>query len=134
MANPATRSYRSALSRARGLGAAKDGTAHWWAERVTSVALVPLTLWFAFAVVSLNGAGYEEVRAWLAQPWVAIGTLLLLLATFYHAALGCQVILEDYVDSYGWRIASILAVKSLCFVLGVASTFAVAKIAFTVSV
>ncbi len=124
-------SFRSPLSRARGLGSAKDGTGHWWAQRVSSIALVPLVLWFAFSVVSLSTGDYASVTAWLAKPWVAVLTILLLLATFYHAALGCQVIIEDYIAAEGWRIGALLAVQLGLFVLATAGVFAVAKIAFS---
>jgi len=123
-------SFRSPLSRARGLGSAKDGTAHWWAQRVTAVGLVPLVLWFAFSVVSLSTGDHAEVTAWLAEPWVAVLTMLLLLATFYHASLGCQVVIEDYIAHEGWRIAALVLVKLVLVALAIAGLFAVAKIAF----
>jgi len=126
----ARREYRSPLGRARGLGAAKEGVGHWWAQRVTAVALVPLVLWFAISLAGLVGASHEEVRAWLSRPFPAIASVLFLIATFYHAALGCQVILEDYVSGKAARIAAILAVNLAAFALAVAGIFAILKIAF----
>ena len=120
---------RSSLGRARGLGSAKDGVGHWWVQRLTAVALVPLTLWFAAAIICQAGAGHAEVTAWLASPFPAIAMILLSIATFYHAALGLQVVIEDYVSSEGLRLAAIVAVKLACCALGVASIFAVLKIA-----
>lgn len=129
MADPASSSFRSPLGRARGLGSAKEGTAHWWAQRVTSLALVPLTLWFVFSVVSLAGTDHATVIAWLSQPLPAIATILFLVATLWHAALGCQVILEDYVASKGLRLALITLINLLCAALTVAGVFAVLRIA-----
>ncbi len=120
---------RSSLGRARGLGSAKDGVGHWWLQRMTAVALVPLTLWFAAAIICQAGAGHAEVTAWLASPFPAIAMILLSIATFYHAALGLQVVIEDYVSSEGLRLAAIVAVKLACCALAVASIFAVLKIA-----
>ena len=120
---------RSNLGRARGLGSAKDGVGHWWVQRVTVVALIPLTLWFAAAVICQAGAGHAEVTAWLASPLPAIAMILLSVATFYHAALGLQVVIEDYVGGEGTRLAAIVAMKLVCFALAVASIFAVLKIA-----
>ncbi len=124
------KSFKSPLGRARGLGSAKDGTHHWWAQRVTSLLLAPLVLWFVIALVSMSTADYGTVTSWLAQPAVAIATVLLLVATFYHAALGCQVIMEDYIGHEGVRLAGILLVNLLCLVLGAASVFSVLKLAF----
>jgi len=121
---------RTKLSEARGLGSAKEGTHHWWVHRVTSVALIPLTLWFAFAVATMAGQSYEAVTAWLAAPVNAVLMLLFIVATFHHLHLGVQTILEDYVHIEGVKIAAILAVKLASGALGVAAAFAVLKIAF----
>src|SRR4029077_16355347 len=88
---------RSPLGRAIGLGSAKEGVNHWWAQRVTALALVPLTLWFVIAVIGLIGADRQALGAWLHNPVAAMLMILLLVATFYHAALGLQVVIEDYV-------------------------------------
>ena len=121
---------RTPLSAARGLGSAKEGVGHWWAVRVTSIALVPLTLWFILSALSLAGADHAAVVRWLGSPFVAIPMVLLIGTTFYHTALGLQVVLEDYVHDEGLKIASILAAKIICTVLAVAALFAVLKIAF----
>ncbi|MEQ8967810.1 MAG: succinate dehydrogenase, hydrophobic membrane anchor protein [Azospirillaceae bacterium] len=123
-------SLRTALGRVRGLGSAKSGTEHWWLQRLTSVALIPLTLWFAISVISLVGAPYEEVRAWLARPWSAVLMILMLVATFHHAAAGMQVIYEDYIHSHWLRLAVDLATKGLAFLLAAYGVVAVLKIAF----
>lgn len=124
-----TSGLRSPLARARGLGSAKEGTSHFIASRVTSIALVPLSLWFAFAVIGVAGAGYEAALAWAAAPINAILLILLVVTTLYHAALGCQVVIEDYVHHEMSKLAAILGVYLACAALGVAGVFAVLKIA-----
>ncbi|MFQ5959707.1 MAG: succinate dehydrogenase, hydrophobic membrane anchor protein [Alphaproteobacteria bacterium] len=121
-------SLRTPLGLARGLGSAKEGTDHWWAQKVTSVALVPLTLWFVASLVALTGAGYDEVRAWLASPVAAVLTILFLATTFYHLKLGLQVVIEDYVPIAGQRIALLIGVSFVCILLGAFTIFAVLKI------
>ncbi len=121
---------RSPLARARGLGAAGEGAAHWWAQRLTAVALVPLLLWFAASVCAMTGAGHQEVRAWIADPVVAILLILMTVAGFHHAQLGVQVVIEDYVHAEWLKIASIVMAKFAAFALGVAAVFSVARIAF----
>jgi len=125
-------SQRSPLGRARGLGSAKDGTAHWWAQRLTALALVPLTLWVVTSLVSLIGADYGAVAGWIASPVTAVLMILLLAMTFHHAQLGAQVVIEDYVHNEALKIAGIIAVKFLALVLGLASIFAVLMIALGV--
>ena len=91
--------FRTPLSHARGLGSAQEGTGHWWAQRLTAIALVPLTLWFVWSVIGLMGADYQTVHDWVAQPMNAGLLLVFIYATFYHSMLGLQVIIEDYVHS-----------------------------------
>jgi succinate dehydrogenase / fumarate reductase membrane anchor subunit len=124
-------SLKTPLGTARGLGSAKSGTHHWIMQRITAVALVPLTIWFVFSAVALAGAGHGEAIAWLAQPINAVLMLLLIIATFHHLQLGLQVVIEDYVHAEGVKIASLLAVKLAAFALAVAAGFAVLKVAFT---
>ena len=121
---------RSPLGRVRGLGSAKEGTAHWWAQRLTAVALVPLALWFAASVAAMTGAEHAAVVQWLGNPIVTIVMILLIVATFHHAQLGMQVVLEDYVHTEWLKIASIVIVKFAAVVLAVAALFSVLKIAF----
>jgi succinate dehydrogenase / fumarate reductase membrane anchor subunit len=124
-------SLKTPLGTARGLGSAKNGTHHWIMQRITAVALVPLTLWFVFSAVALAGSGYGDATAWLADPINAVLMLLLVIATFHHLQLGLQVVIEDYVHGEGVKIASLLAVKLAAFALGTAAAFAVLKVAFT---
>lgn len=123
-------SFRTPMGRARGLGSARDGAGHWWAQRLTSIALVPLTLWFVASVVSLAGASHAEVAAWLGAPVPAVLMILMIVATFHHAQLGLQVVIEDYVHSEGLKIAGIVLVKFAAAALGLVSVFAVLRIAF----
>lgn len=125
-----SKSLRTPLGRVRGLGSAKGGSHHWWLQRVTAVALIPLTLWFVASIAAMTGADYEVVRAWIANPVVAVLLVLMILATFYHLKLGVQVVLEDYVHHTGLRMVSQLAVTLACFAVGAAAAFAVLKIAF----
>ncbi|MCC7271937.1 MAG: succinate dehydrogenase, hydrophobic membrane anchor protein [Alphaproteobacteria bacterium] len=120
---------RSSLGRVRGLGSAKEGVGHWWMQRLTAVALIPLGLWFAASVIAHAGADHAAATAWLATPCTAIAMILLAVATFYHAALGLQVVIEDYVGGEWLRLALIAAVKLACVALAVAAVFAVLKIA-----
>lgn len=125
-----TGSQRSMLARVRHLGSAKDGTAHWWAQRLTAVALVPLSVWFVASMVALTGAPREDVAAWLGQPLPAILMILLIVAAFHHAQLGLHVVIEDYVHRPALRVASLMAVKFTALGLGLAAVYAVLKIAF----
>jgi len=118
---------RSELGRVRGLGSAKSGVAHWWAERVTSVALVPLTIWFICAAVSLVGASHDEVLNWVANPVTMILLICLLLATFYHMKLGLQVVVEDYVHVDSVRVVLLLLIKAVCFLAALAGIISVLK-------
>src|SRR3954452_260486 len=90
---------RSPLGRVRGLGSAKGGTHHWWLQRVTSMALLPLTIWFALSAASLAGASYLDTVAWIGRPWNAVLLLATIGLTFHHLASGLQVVLEDYANN-----------------------------------
>lgn len=111
-------------------GSARSGTGHWWAQRVTAVALVPLSLWFVASMVSLTGADHGTVTAWLARPTTAILMVLTLAVTFYHTLLGLEVVIDDYVHAPGARLPALLLVRFACVVLGLAGAFAVLRIAF----
>jgi succinate dehydrogenase / fumarate reductase membrane anchor subunit len=121
---------RSPLGRALGLGSAKEGVAHWWAQRVSAVALIPLSLWFVAALIALTGADHARLVAWLHAPFPAMVTLLLLIAVFYHMSLGIQVVIEDYVHSEWIKISALVLNKLAAFALAGAGIFAVLRIAF----
>lgn len=117
------------LGRAKGLGAAKSGVHHWWAERVTSVALIPLTLWFVFSVLSLAGHSQADIAHWVSHPVVAVLLIALVLASFHHTQLGLQVVLEDYVHVEGQRMIAILVMKAVVYLFGLAALLSVLKLA-----
>jgi succinate dehydrogenase / fumarate reductase membrane anchor subunit len=121
---------RSDLGRARGLGAAKEGVAHWWAQRVTAVALVPLSLWLAASLAMLAGADHKAAVAWIGAPVNSVLLAVTLGVTFHHTQLGLQVVIEDYVHCKAMKVASIVLVKFASVLLAAASVFAVLKIAF----
>jgi len=119
---------RSPLGRARGVGSARAGSHHWWAQRLTAIALVPLTLWFIFSVIHLSGASHQVVIDWLSSPWTLAPMLLLIVATFHHLQLGMQVVIEDYVHREATRMAGVLLVKGLSILLGLICVVSVLKI------
>jgi succinate dehydrogenase / fumarate reductase membrane anchor subunit len=122
---------RSQLGRVRGLGSARSGTAVWWAERVTSLALIPLTIWFVLTALHLAGHTRLEVAHWTANPINATLMIVMLVVTFQHTAMGLQVVIEDYIHVESTKLASLLAIKGLCALLAVASVVSVLKLAFT---
>jgi succinate dehydrogenase membrane anchor subunit len=124
---------RSPLGRAIGLGSAKEGVAHWLAQRVAAVALVPLALWFVAALIRLVGGDFDRMQNWVGRPLPAILLVLLLIATFYHAALGLQVVIEDYVHAELARIGLVILVRLACFALAVAGIVAVLGLALGVA-
>jgi succinate dehydrogenase / fumarate reductase membrane anchor subunit len=125
-------SLRSPLGHVRGLGSAKDGTAHWWAQRVTAIALVPLSIWFVAIVVRYAGAPWDVQTKWMGAPFNAALLLLLVAAVLYHAVLGMQVVIEDYVHHEGLKIASLLAMKALAWILFVMVAFSLFRLGFLV--
>lgn len=127
----AQRSLRTPLGRVRGLGSAKGGTGDWIATRVTSLALVPLTLFFVVLIVALNGRPYAEVVDTLASPLVAIVLLAMILLTTVHMRLGAQVIIEDYVHADLPKFALLIGNWLFSWAVGLTAAFAVLKIAFT---
>jgi succinate dehydrogenase / fumarate reductase membrane anchor subunit len=130
MAAMGKKSLRSDLGRVRGLGSAKDGTHHWWSQRVTAIALVPLTIWFVASIVGLAGAPLGALKEWVASPVVAVLLLALIVAVFQHARLGLQVVIEDYVHDEAAKIASLLAMNGAVLLLGGIAALSILKLAF----
>ena len=121
---------RTPLSRANHLGSAHEGTHHWWWQRMTGLALVPLLLWLVGSLVAMTAVDYVTMQAWVAQPGVTLALVALLIALFYHAQLGLQVIIEDYVHAEGLKLAALIAVRAACFLLGLLGVISVLRIAF----
>ncbi len=122
---------RTPLAQARGLGPAKSGgTSHWWAQRLTSLALVPLMLWFVFAVIGQIGADHAALVAWVSQPGTVLLLVLTIISTFYHIEQGMQVVVEDYVHGEGAKVSILILVKAFSYIGGIACLLAVLSIAF----
>ncbi|MGB1309980.1 MAG: succinate dehydrogenase, hydrophobic membrane anchor protein [Leucothrix sp.] len=120
---------RSPLSIAKGHGSAGEGTHHFWVQRVSAVALVPLILWFCFSLAMMPTATYATVVDWMQSPFNSVMLILCIFASFYHLALGLQVIIEDYVSNTNIRMFSILIMKLLSFFFAALGIFSVIKIA-----
>ncbi|MCB8873581.1 succinate dehydrogenase, hydrophobic membrane anchor protein [Acidisoma silvae] len=120
---------RTPLGRVKGLGSAKSGVHHWWAERVTSVALIPLTLWFVFSVLSMAGHPQADIVHWVSHPLVAVLLIALIVASFHHTQLGLQMVLEDYVHEEGQRLIWLMVMRAIVWLLGLAAVLSVLKLA-----
>lgn len=120
--------YRSPLAKVRGLGSAKTGTSHWWMQRVTAVALIPLSFWLITFLDLCINAPYQQTVDWLASPFNTGCIVAWILAVFYHAALGLQVVIEDYVAAEGVKIISIWVVNLAFLFLAIAALIAVLRI------
>ena len=121
-------SLRSPLSRVLGSGSAKEGTEHWWQQRVTAVALLILGLWFAIAIAGLDSFDQATVTAWVASPFNAIMLLLFGATLCWHSVLGIQVVIEDYVHGPALKIVSIVLSKFVHVFLAIAAAFAILKV------
>ena len=121
---------RTPLSRARGLGSAKEGVHHFWAQRVTAVALIPLVAWFAISLIMMSGADYAVVRAWIGSPVVMVLLTLTIVIGLHHGQLGMQVVIEDYVHNDGVKLALIVLMRFIAVLFGLAGIVAVLRIGF----
>ncbi len=122
---------RTPLSKVRGLGSAKDGTGHFWHQRLTSIANVPLLLFFIWLLVSLNGEPYQVVIERLSSPFIAVILLLVMLSGIYHMKLGMQVVIEDYVHSENTKLFLLIANIFFCIAIGALCIFSILKIGFS---
>ncbi len=123
-------SLRSALGHARGLGTAKEGAHHWWLQRLTAIALIPLSIWFVASLISLAGTSHSEFVLWLGNPLSATLMILFVGVGFHHAHLGMQVVYEDYISDHGMRTAMIILTKFACYTLAILSIVSILTIAF----
>ena len=124
--------HRTPLARARGLGSAHHGSSHWWRQRITALALLPLGIWFVLSLARLPHTDYLTVRHWFGNPVHTGLTLLFVVAALYHAALGLRVVLEDYVQTHGWRWSAIFLVQALLWLTGLAATLTLLHLLFSV--
>jgi succinate dehydrogenase / fumarate reductase, membrane anchor subunit len=120
---------RTPLARVEGLGSAKSGTHHFWMQRVTAVALVPLSIWFVASALAYVGAEQGAVAAYFAEPVNAVPMFLFILASTYHMSLGVQIIIEDYFHNEGQKIAALILNRFVAWTVGAASSFALIKMA-----
>ena len=120
---------RTPIARARGLGSAKDGTRHWWMQRITAIALIPLVVWLTGSLVAIGAADHAQTVSWIRSPAVSVALLLTIAAAFHHAQLGMQVIIEDYVQTEWKKLAAVIAVKLSAIALAATAAFSVLRIA-----
>ena len=121
---------RTDLARVRGLGSAKEGVHHWWMQRLTAIALVPLVVWFAVSLVMMSGADQGVVRAWIGSPFVMVLLILTIVVGLHHGQLGLQVVIEDYIHGEGRKLALILLVRFVAVLSGLAGVVAILRIGF----
>jgi succinate dehydrogenase membrane anchor subunit len=122
-------SLRSPLGRVLGQGAAGGGVHHWWQQRLTSLALVPLTVWLVVSLLTLPSLGYATLIAWMSQGWAALLLILLVLVAVWHSQLGVRVVVEDYVHGAGARTLTLVLTGFVHVLLAAAGVFAVLKVA-----
>ena len=122
------KSMTSPLKGAKGLGSAKHGLNHWIAQRVTAIALVPLTIWFVSLVAFMQNSNYDTAIETVSNPLNATLFLLLIIATFWHAQLGLQVVIEDYISNKMTRMTLIIITKFILAIIGVLSALSVLRI------
>ena len=121
---------QSSFDRTQGLGSAREGVGHWWMQRVTALALIPLTLWFAASLIAPAQDDYSALIGWLHSPFTSVSMVLLLIALFYHMALGLQVVVEDYVHTDRIKMPTVVVIYLGCFALAAAGIIATLRIAF----
>ena len=122
-------SLRSPLGRVLGLGAAKEGVHHWWVQRLTAVALVPLSIWFVVSLLALPSLDHATVIAWMGQSWTALLLIVFVLVVTWHSQLGVRVVVEDYVHGAGAKTLTLVVVGFAHVLIGAAGVFAVLKVA-----
>ena len=121
-------SLRSDLGRVRGLGSAKTGSHHWWHQRLTAIAILPLATWFIVSLLGHMNDDFQATVNWISSPFVTVLLVALVASVFYHAKLGLQVVIEDYIDSEWQKITCLILVKFLVWLAGLSAAIAVLKI------
>jgi succinate dehydrogenase / fumarate reductase, membrane anchor subunit len=121
---------KTALGKVRGSGSAKNGTHHWWMQRVTAIGLLPLVVWLLVSLVGLVNAGHSQVITWISSPFTTLLLILFIFSGFYHAKLGLQVVIEDYVHTEGTKIMSLLLINFACISMGLLAIIAILKTSF----
>ncbi len=121
---------KTPLAKVRGLGSAKEGTHHWWMQRVTAIANIPLVIFMVISFVGNAGKSHAEWVAWLKQPFASILVILFIANFVYHMRLGLQVMIEDYVHDHGTKVATLLVISFACVLIAALSIFSVLRIAF----
>ena len=121
-------SLRTPLAKAWGLGSAKSGTHHWIAQRLTAIALIPLSIWFVFSLVSITDLNHQSAIEWIQSPMVAVFLLLFIVAIFHHAQLGMQVVIEDYIECKIIKFTGLVLLKLVSIFAGLAAATAVLKV------
>jgi succinate dehydrogenase / fumarate reductase membrane anchor subunit len=123
-------SFRSKIARARGLGSAKEGVAHWWGQRLSALALIPLGLWLVISLVCHAGADRAAIVQWLGSPFTLGALALTIIAVFYHAVLGMQVVIEDYIHTKGAKFALVILLQFAAFAFAAAAIVSLLVVAF----
>ena len=126
----ASKSLRGSVARARGLGSAKEGVSHWWVQRLTALALIPLGLWFVASMVCFAGADHAAISQWLSAPFTLVALSLTLIAAFYHAVLGLQVVIEDYIHTKAVKVTLIILIQFAAFAFAASGIIALLMTAF----
>jgi succinate dehydrogenase / fumarate reductase membrane anchor subunit len=121
-------SLRSPLGRVLGLGTAKDGTSHWWGQRLSGAAMAVLGIWFAWSIATVSGFSHVEAVAFISQPVNSVLLLILSVTMAYHSYLGIQVVIEDYIHGHGLKIASLVLSRFAHVFLAIAAVFAILKL------
>jgi len=124
-------SLRTPLSKVIGRGSAGEGVGHWWIQRVTAVALLPLTAWFVISLLGQSLQSYDAMRGWLGQPCVAVPTILLVFTLAWHSKLGVQVVIEDYVYGKGTKTTLLLLSTFVHIGAAVTGIFAILALALS---
>ncbi len=121
-------SLQTPLAKARGLGSAKQGTHHWWQQRLTAIALTPLSLWFIYSLLIIGSVDHASVTRWMSDTMNAVLLILFIVSLFHHAQLGMQVVIEDYIESEWQKMFSIILIKFLALFAGLSSVIAILKV------